>query len=95
MASTYGRLLGNGKEVTRLGGPTGIRARLETYTGSIGVWLNPDGSFVVQIGEKESPDIVICVGNVNSDRRHATGKREGKQDAILYGTPHVRQQHAQ
>lgn len=66
MAALYGRLKGNLGVVTRMGSnDSGIWAKLETWEGSVTVYLQANGDFAVKIGEKRWPDISVVGGNVD------------------------------
>lgn len=66
MAALFGRLHGSRGEVTRCGTRgSGIQAKLETWNGSISVFLNADGDFTVYIGDKSHPTQVVAEGNVD------------------------------
>lgn len=66
MAALFGRLKGNRGEVTRLGsGNSGITARLETWEGSVEIFLEADGHFSVRIGDKGHPGLTVMQGNIN------------------------------
>ena len=65
MANLYGRLQGARGEATRIG-HTNIRAKLETWNGSVEVVLEKDGAFTVRIGDKYSPRQVVASGNVDT-----------------------------
>lgn len=65
MAALYGRLQGNRGEATRVG-HSSIKAKLETWDGSIEVELEKDGTFTVRIGDKSYPKMEVATGNVNN-----------------------------
>jgi|TARA_Y100000310_G_C20547732_1_gene746451 hypothetical protein len=68
MAALYGRLQGNRQEVTRCGHDT-IKAKLETWDGSIAVYLGKDGTFAVHVGDKSGLGApAVLTGNVDTRR---------------------------
>lgn len=77
MANLYGRLQGNRGEATRCGSSV-IRAKLETWQGSIQVVLEKDGHYCVTMGDKYAPRYVVASGNVNTD------SPERETDALDY-----------
>lgn len=74
MASLYGRLQGSRGEATRIGHQS-IKAKLETWEGSIEVLLSKDGMFSVMIGDKSYPRTLVATGNVN-DRTYEAAPTE-------------------